>query len=44
MCTQGEEDKFESKNTAMTFGDLRKSIAAVGAEAANSKLVHSLLP
>ena len=40
---QGEEDKFEPLNQSLTFGDLRKSIAAVGREAAQSKFtLHQL--
>ena len=35
---QGEADKFEAQHEPLTFGDLRKSIATVGMEAANSEL------
>ena len=43
MFIQGEEDKFEPLNQSLTFGDLRKSIAAVGREAAQSKFTRHQL-
>ena len=43
IIIQGEEDKFEPLNQSLTFGDLRKSIAAVGREAAQSKFTRHQL-
>lgn len=40
---QGEEDKFEARDQKLTFGDLRQSIAAVGAEAVQSKQLTILI-
>ena len=37
VILKGEENRFIATNNSLTFGDLRKSIAVVGREAAQSK-------